>query len=188
MSEELPFKRLMLRPALRHLSLMVIRVIAVSDQMDLPMFNDVFCTMLGWSTGMGYILRIHGQKLNSFRRKTRARALHEFKLHRLEKFLFVSDTVSNWEWDVQVLDIEDGTTEDKRPVCLSGRGATPPEFCGGPMPPHFNFSRALRARSAAVLWRCASLSIGQRTQPRPAAIASNEVEIANPGKCKSQRT
>ncbi len=80
MSEELALKRLVLRAALRHVSPMVIRVISVSDQMDLPMFNDVFCTMLDWSTGMGYILRIHGQELNSFRRKTRARALHEFKL------------------------------------------------------------------------------------------------------------
>jgi hypothetical protein len=34
-----------------------------------------------------------------------------------------------WEWDVEVLDIEDGTGKD-RPVCLGG--ATPPEFCGGP--------------------------------------------------------
>jgi len=132
MSEEPAFKRLVLRAALRKVSPMVIRVIAVSDRMELPMFNDVFCAMLGWSTDMGYILRIHGQEINSFRRKTRSRALHEFKLHRQEKFLFVSDTLSNWEWDVQVLDIEDGTAEDKRPICLSGRGATPPEFCGGP--------------------------------------------------------
>ena len=132
MSEEPAFKRLVLRAALRHVSPMVIRVISVSDRMDLLMFNDVFCTLMGWSTEMGYIVRIHGQEINSFRRKTRSRALHEFKLHRQEKFLFVSDTLSNWKWDVQVLDIEDGTAEDKRPVCLSGRGATPPEFCGGP--------------------------------------------------------
>ena len=30
------------------------------------------------------IIRIHGQEFNSFRRKTRSKALHEFKLHRQE--------------------------------------------------------------------------------------------------------
>ena len=73
---------------------------------------------------MGYILRVHGQECNSFRRKTRAKVLHEFKLHRQEKFLYVCDTLHRWEWDVQVLDIEGGIEKDT-PVCLGGRGATP---------------------------------------------------------------
>jgi len=125
-------KRLVLRASLLHVSPMVIRVISVHDGMNLPDFNDVFCAMLGWSGDMGYILRIHGQEFNSFRRKTRSKAFHEFKLHRQEKFFYVADTLSKWEWDVQVLDIEDATDEDKKPVCLAGRGATPPELCGGP--------------------------------------------------------
>jgi len=49
----------------------VIRLISVSDRIDLPDFNDIFCTVLGWSGQMGYILRVHGQECNSFRRKTR---------------------------------------------------------------------------------------------------------------------
>jgi len=64
--------------------------------------------------------------------KTRSKALHEFKLHRQEKFLYVSDTLHMWEWDVRVLDIEDGAGRDHVPLCLDGRGATPPESCGGP--------------------------------------------------------
>jgi hypothetical protein len=131
MIEQLPFKRLILRAALRHVSPMVIRGISVSDHM-MPDFNDIFCAVLGWSGEMGYILRVHGQEFNSFCRKTRSKALHEFKLHRQEKFLYVCDTLHKWEWDVQVFDTEDGTREDEVPVCLSGRGATPPEFCGGP--------------------------------------------------------
>ena len=39
---------------------------------------------------------MHGQEINSFRRKTRSKALHEFKLHRQEKFLYVCDT-QDWE-------------------------------------------------------------------------------------------
>ena len=30
------------------------------------------------------------------------------------------------------LDIHEGTKEDEEPACLGGRGATPPEFSGGP--------------------------------------------------------
>lgn len=132
MIEQSSFRRLVLRAVLRHVSPMVIRVISVSDQMNLPDFNDVFSAVLGWSGEMGYIIRVHGQEFNSFRRKTRSKALHEFKLHRQGKFLYVCDTLYRWEWDVQVLDIEDVTEESEEPVCLSGRGATPPDSCGGP--------------------------------------------------------
>ena len=131
MIEQNSLKRITLRAALRHVSPMVIRLISVSDRIDLSDFNDIFCAVLGWSGQMGYILRVHGQECNSFRRKTRAKVLHEFKLHRQEKFLYVCDTLHRWEWNVQVLDIEDGMEKDT-PVCLGGRGATPPEFCGGP--------------------------------------------------------
>jgi hypothetical protein len=64
----------------------------------------VFRTILGWNGDLGYIVRVHGQEINSFRRKTRSKALHEFKLHRQEKFLYVCDTLHMWEWDVRVLD------------------------------------------------------------------------------------
>ena len=38
-----------------------------------------------------------------------------------------------WEWDVRVLDIQDGSKATSyAPICVGGRGAAPPEFCGGP--------------------------------------------------------
>ena len=111
---------------------MVIRLISVSDQTQLPDFHDVFRAVLGWSGDLGYIIRVHGQEFNSFRRKTRSKALFEFQLHRQEKFLYVCDTLHMWEWDVRVLDIQDGVEGDDAPLCVSGRGAAPPEFCGGP--------------------------------------------------------
>ena len=59
---------------------MVIRLVSVSDKMPLHEFHDVFRTILGWNGDLGYIVRVHGQEINSFRRKTRSKALHEFKL------------------------------------------------------------------------------------------------------------
>jgi hypothetical protein len=111
---------------------MVIRLISVSDQMQLPDFHDVFRAVLGWSGDLGYIIRLHGHEFNSFRRKTSSKALHEFKLHRQEKFLYICDTLHMWEWEVRVLDIQDGVADDQAPVCMGGRGAAPPEYCGGP--------------------------------------------------------
>jgi hypothetical protein len=111
---------------------MVIRLISVSDRMSLPEFHDAFRAILGWNNDLGYIIRVHGQEFNSFRRKTRSKALSEFKLHRQEKFLYVCDTLHMWEWDVRVLDMEDGIAGDHAAVCVGGHGATPPEFCGGP--------------------------------------------------------
>src|SRR6266481_3533698 len=118
-------KRLILRAVLRQVSPMVIRLVSVADQMPLHEFHDVFRTILGWNGDLGYIVRVHGQEINSFRRKTRSKALHEFRLHRREKFLYVCDTLHMWEWDVRVLDIQEGVEGDHAPVCVGGRGAAP---------------------------------------------------------------
>jgi hypothetical protein len=42
-----PFKRLILRAVLGHVSPMVIRVVSVSDRTDLPGLHDVFHAILG---------------------------------------------------------------------------------------------------------------------------------------------
>jgi len=126
------FKRLILRAVLRQVSPMVIRLVSVSDQMQLPDFHDVFRAILGWRGDLGFIIRVHGQEFNSFRHKTHSKALHELKLHRQEKFLYICDTLHMWEWDVRVVDIEAGVEGDQLPRCVGGRGAAPPESCGGP--------------------------------------------------------
>ena len=71
---------------MRDVNPMVIRIVEISDQLRLAEFHDIFRTMLGWDGDLGYIIRIHGQEFNSFRRNTRSKALHEFQLHRQEKF------------------------------------------------------------------------------------------------------
>jgi hypothetical protein len=128
----IPFKRLILRAVLHQVSPMIIRLISVPDHLELPKFHNVPRAVLGWDGDLGYIIRIHGQEFNSFRRKTRSKALHEFKLHRQETFLYICDTLHMWEWDVRVIDIQEGAEDAHAAICLDGRGAAPPEFCGGP--------------------------------------------------------
>ena len=57
---------------------MVIRLVSVTDQMELTEFHEAFRAILGWSGNLDYILRVHGQEFNSFRRITRSKALREF--------------------------------------------------------------------------------------------------------------
>jgi hypothetical protein len=121
MNETTSFKRLILRSVLRQVTPLVIRLIAVSDQVDLPEFHEIFRAILGWNSDLGCLIRVHGQEFNKFRRKTRCKALHEFKLHRQEKFPYVCDTRHMWEWDVRVLDIQDGAEGEHVPFCLDGR-------------------------------------------------------------------
>jgi hypothetical protein len=110
---------------------MVIRVLAVPDYLDLPTFDEVFRTILGWD-GLGFIFRVHGQEYNSFRRRPRSKTLRDFQLRPQEKFLYTCGAIDLWEWEMRLLDIEPGADGDDAPICVGGRGAAPPEYCGGP--------------------------------------------------------
>ena len=111
---------------------MVIRLVAVPDYLALGDFDDIFHAVLGWDGGIGYTFQVHGQEFNSFRRRTRAKRLRDFGLHRQEKFQYTLGAIDQWEWEVLVIDQQTGAAEDKTPVCVGGRGATPPQYSGGP--------------------------------------------------------
>ncbi len=125
------FNRLIFRAVLRNVNPMAIRVLAVPDYLDLPTFDEVFRTVLGWE-GLGFIFRVHGQEHNSFRRRARSKTLQDLKLRPQEKFLYTCGAIDLWEWEVRLLDSEQGADGDDLPICLGGRGAAPPEYCGGP--------------------------------------------------------
>jgi hypothetical protein len=118
---------------LRKVSPMVIRVLAVPDYLDLASFDEVFRTVLGWE-GLGFSLHIHGQEYTSFIRRSKVHrvTLQDFQLHPRETFLYTCGGIDDWEWEFRVLAAGAGSDGDDVPVCLAGRGASPPEFCGGP--------------------------------------------------------
>jgi hypothetical protein len=91
---------------------MVIRLVSVSDQVDPPQFHEIFSALLGWNGDLGYLISVHGQEFNCFRRNTRSKGLSEFKQRRQESS-FICDTLHMWEWDVRVLDIQDGAEADQ---------------------------------------------------------------------------
>jgi len=127
-----PFKRLILRAVLRDVYPMVIRLVTVPDSLDLTDFDNIFHSVLGWDGGIGFAFQIQGQEYNSFQRKTRSKNLRDFRLHRQEKFLYTLGALDQWEWEIRVIDLQDGAEGDETPVCVGGRGAAPPQYSGGP--------------------------------------------------------
>ena len=128
MTAQTPFKRLILRAVLRNVSPMMIRVLAVPDYLDLPEFDEVFRTVLGWD-GLGFIFRVHGHEYNSFRRITPVENAAGFPTASAGEVSLHLRRDRSLGMGVPALEEEDG---DDAPMCLGGRGAAPPEHCGGP--------------------------------------------------------
>lgn len=57
--------------------------------------------------------------------------LRDFQLRPRETFLYTCEGMDLWEWEFRVFDSQVGGKGDEVPVCLAGRGASPPEFSGG---------------------------------------------------------
>ena len=55
MADTVSSKHLILRAGPRQVSPMVIRLISVSDQLQLPDFHDIFRAIPGWDGDLGYI-------------------------------------------------------------------------------------------------------------------------------------
>ena len=127
-----PFKRLVLRAILNDVSPIVARVFSISDDVEITDLHDIFLSMLGWQHDLGFMIRVHGQEFNSYQRRSRGKRLRDFQLRRQEKFLYICNTLDLWEWEIRVLDIQEGNSDERNPECLEGRGAAPPEHCGGP--------------------------------------------------------
>jgi hypothetical protein len=128
----LSLKRLILRAVLNDVSPIVARVFTITDDVEITELHDVFLSMLGWQQDLGFIIRVHGQEFNSYQRRSRGKRLRDFQLRRQEKFLYICNTLDLWEWEVRVLEVQEGNPDARDPECLDGRGAAPPEHCGGP--------------------------------------------------------
>jgi Plasmid pRiA4b ORF-3-like protein len=132
MKTQTSFNRLILQAVLRKVSPMVIRVLAVPDYLDLASFGEVFRSLLGWD-GLGFSFHIHGREFTSFLRRTKVQriTLRDFQLRPRETFLYMCGGIDPWEWEFRFLASQAGSKGDEAPVCLAGRGASPPEYCGG---------------------------------------------------------
>lgn len=92
---------------------MVACVFSIPDDIELTDLHDVFLSLLSWQHDLGFIIRVHGQEVNSYQRSSLGKRLCEFQLRRQEKFLYICDPLDCWEWELRVLDIQDGSPEER---------------------------------------------------------------------------
>ena len=65
---------------------MVVRAMALPDDLDLPDLDAVFRTVLD-GDGLGFSFPVHGQEFSSFRRATGSKKRRDFRLRPRETFL-----------------------------------------------------------------------------------------------------
>lgn len=118
-------RRLTLRVTLRGASPMVIRVVSVSDTIDLEGLHTVLQAVLGWPGRGSFLFRIQGLQLLAAHQRSRRRRLCDFGLQHREVFVYICPGLSDRGWDVRVVRIQDDSDGDGRAVCVAGRGMPP---------------------------------------------------------------
>jgi Plasmid pRiA4b ORF-3-like protein len=122
-----------LRAVLRKVSPMVIRVLAFSDYLTLA--DSTKCSApfsAGMESGSAFTSTARNSPVFSAGRRCSRPRCGSFQLRPRETFLYTCGGIDLWEWEVRRLDSEAGSHGDEASVCLAGRGAPPPEHCGGP--------------------------------------------------------
>jgi hypothetical protein len=105
---------------------------AVPDSLDLADFDDIFHTVLGWDSGIGYAFQVHGQEFNSFRRQTSTKKLRDVRLHRQEKFLYTLGAKDQWEWELRVVYLQDDAAATRRSTAKGAKVALYRPYALGP--------------------------------------------------------
>ncbi len=144
---------------------------AAPDSLSLPEFDEVFRAVLGWDN-IGFLFRVHGQEFNSFRRATRWKTLREFQLRPRETFIHTGGVIDLWEWEFRLLNEEPGAEGGDAPLCLGGRGAAPPQHCGGPTGYRLMLKRQKQGETMCTP-RQMEAAIGMLEAADPDAPASN---------------
>ena len=116
-----PFKRLIVRAVLRDVYPMVIRLMAVPDFLDLTDFDDIFNAVLGWDSGHRLCIPDTGPGVQQLPAEDSLRKFRDFRLHHQEKFLYTLGALDQWEWELRVVDLQDGAEVTKR-RCVSVDG------------------------------------------------------------------
>jgi hypothetical protein len=131
MNSQAPFKQLIPRAVLRNVSPMVIRAMAVPDYLtSMPCSARVLN-----GDRLGFRFPVHGQEFSSFHRATVRHVRTRYgdcQRRPRETFLYTCGAIDLWEGEFRPLKQPPGADSEDVPLGIGGRGATPPEPCGGP--------------------------------------------------------
>ncbi len=125
---------LQLKACLIDISPMIWRRLLVPATMTLHDLHGVFQVAMGWRSLHLFQFRIHAVHYGSWDlgAETPDRTLGSFNFRDGDKFVYEYDMTDFWEHEVRVEAWIRRQPRRRYPVCIGGKGACPPEECGGP--------------------------------------------------------
>lgn len=125
---------LQLKIRLIDISPMIWRRLLVPATMTLQDLHGVFQVVMGWRSLHLYQFRIHAVHYGSWElgAETPDRTLGSFNLRRGDKLVYEYDMINCWAHEVRIEAWLEPQARKRYPVCIGGKGACPPEDCGGP--------------------------------------------------------
>jgi hypothetical protein len=134
-----PVEVYQLRIRLLTISPMISRRIRVRSDSSIAELHETIQCIMGWSNEHLHRFAIRGvhygaNYLNGlgFIDDGRKVLLRDFNFRERERFLYEYDMFDSWRHEIRVEKRLPLDTTQQQPTCISGRGKTPPEDCGGP--------------------------------------------------------
>lgn len=117
---------------MRGISPLIWRRLLVRQDTTLAQLHHILQLIFDWSGEHLHEFHIYGKDYGDNGADTRDVRLSEFRLHPGERFRYVYDFGAYWQCDIR---LEASLPVDAKryyPVCISGKGAAPPEHCRSP--------------------------------------------------------
>jgi hypothetical protein len=128
-----------LRAVLRGISPMIWRRLQVHNDSTIADLHAVLQIAFAWEDAHLHRFSIRGRDYGlgrdggiDFATDARRVRLCDLKLRRLERFVYEYDFGDSWVHDVRLEAVLPFDPRPTYPQCVAGKGAAPPEDCGGP--------------------------------------------------------
>ena len=121
-----------LRIVMRGISPLIWRRLLVHSDTSLAQLHYILQLIFDWSGEHLHEFHIYGKDSGSNGVDTRSARLSEFRLHPGERFRYVYDFGAYWQCDIRLEASQPIDVKRFYPVCIGGKGATPPEHCHNP--------------------------------------------------------
>ena len=113
------------------ISPMVWRRVLIPCHTRLSEVSDILLTLFDWSGDFLHEFRIHGKRYSGNGLSTSCASLCDFSLRVGESIRYVYNFFDEWNMTLRLETVLEIDPTVKYPFCLAGKGAAPPEDCGG---------------------------------------------------------
>lgn len=148
-----------MRIVINGISPMVWRRMLIPSEFNLCQLHRILQMSFGWGNIHLHAFQIHGKHYGSDARCTSSARLADFNLHSGECFLYRYNFYDRWEISLRLENTLSREPTRQYPYCLAGKGASPPEDCGGawkylrmleerPLPPYPTAAVEILVRAA----------------------------------------